>query len=151
MTEFWKCLGPARSDEWATPMEFFGPLQAEFDFTLDACASKWNAKNANFYDREHDGLSWPWIGERVWMNPPYGKAVGIWLAKAHREIAHGCELVVALIPARTDTAWWHDHVEGKAGIRFVRGRLQFVREDGTHGRCPFPSAVVIYRPRRSDA
>lgn len=150
-TKFWKdSQGPAQSEEWATPLEFFNLLHAEFGFTLDACAAKWNAKNANYYDREQDGLSWPWTTERVWMNPPYGKAIDAWLRKARREVEAGCPLVVALVPARTDTAWWHDNIEGKAEIRFVRGRLEFTREDGSRGRCPFPSAVVIYRSRRNN-
>lgn len=148
MSDFWsKVQAPNVNEDWATPMEFFNLLDAEFRFTLDVCAAKWNAKCRTYYDLKKDGLAWPWHGERVWMNPPYGKTISVWLAKARREVSRDCPIVVALIPARTDTGWWHDHVERKAEVRFVRGRIEFVREDGSSGRCPFPSAVVIYRSR----
>ena len=145
MGDFWKAQGPSKSEDWATPMEFFNLLDAEFGFNLDVCAADWNRKCDHFYDKVVDGLTMNWSGARVWMNPPYGKTITEWLAKARSEVVHGCQVVVALIPARTDTAWWHDHVEKKAEVRFVRGRLQFTRPDGTRGRCPFPSAVVIFR------
>lgn len=76
------------------------------------------------------------------MNPPYGREIGLWMRKAYEESLKGC-IVVCLVPSRTDTAWWHDYVQGKAEVRFVRGRLKF---GNAKNSAPFPSAVVIYRP-----
>jgi site-specific DNA-methyltransferase (adenine-specific) len=78
------------------------------------------------------------------MNPPYGREIGKWMAKAHEEADRGAT-VVCLVPARTDTAWWHDHAAKADEIRFVRGRLKFIRDDGRNDSAPFPSAVVIFR------
>lgn len=123
---------------WATPQDFFDALNAEFDFTLDAAASADNAKCAKFFDEAVDGLAQSWEGERVWCNPPYSK-VAKWIEKAATEKSL---VTVMLIPARTDTKAWHDHIFGKAEARFVRGRLKF----GTaKWAAPFPSAVVIFR------
>lgn len=146
MSDFWtETQATSASEDWGTPLEFFNLLHAEFGFTLDVCASAWNAKCPRYFTVQDDGLSQSWSGV-AWMNPPYGKDIGKWLWKARREAELGAT-VVALVPARTDTAWWHETVEGKAEIRFVQGRLTFVHKDGKAGRAPFPSAVVIYRPK----
>lgn len=130
------------SDIWATPQEFFDELNAEFEFTLDPCCSAGNAKCDRFFTKNDDGLRQSWKGERVWMNPPYGREIGLWMAKARREAATNGATVVCLVPARTDTAWWHDcAMQGE--IRFIRGRLKF---GGHKKEAPFPSAVVIFRP-----
>lgn len=135
------------SDDWATPQGFFDDLNAEFGFTLDVCATDENAKCANWYTRELDGLSNSWAHSQgdtgaVFMNPPYGRTIGQWVAKA-RATAEAGRTVVCLVPARTDTAWWHDNViGGKAEVRFVRGRLKF---SGAKNSAPFPSAVVVFR------
>lgn len=127
--------------EWATPMGFFRVLDAEFGpFDLAVCASPGNAKCANFYDREIDGLLQTWAPRTCWMNPPYGRTIGLWMRKAYEESLNGA-LVVCLVPARTDTAWWHDYAL-RGVVRFVRGRLRF--SDGP-GCAPFPSAVVVFR------
>lgn len=128
------------TDEWATPLEFFRQMDAEFGFTLDVCATPDNAKCRRFYTREVDGLSQPWDGV-VWMNPPYGAAIGQWMERAYHASLAGAT-VVCLVPARTDTAWWHDYA-AKGEVRFIRGRLKF---GGSDNSAPFPSAVVIYRP-----
>ena len=126
--------------DWATPQAVFDKLDAEFHFTLDCCASKENAKCDRFFDEAADGLAQSWAGDRVFMNPPYGRAIGKWMAKAHSEAIAGA-LVVCLVPARTDTAWWHDYaMQGE--IRFLRGRIRFV---GAEANAPFPSAIVIFR------
>lgn len=126
--------------EWATPRDTFDRLDAEFGFDLDPCATAENAKCARYFTRADDGLSQEWTG-RVFCNPPYGRAIGAWVQKA-RESAHTtAELVVLLIPARTDTRYWHDHVVG-GEIRFLRGRLKF---GGSDTGAPFPSAVVVFR------
>lgn len=131
------------TDDWATPPAVFATLDAEFDFDLDVCASPANAKCRRFFTAADDGLSKQWTG-RVWMNPPYGRGIGAWMTKAADAAAAGAT-VVCLVPARTDTRWWHEQVMARAAeVRLVRGRLRF--GDG-HNSAPFPSAVVVYRPR----
>jgi phage N-6-adenine-methyltransferase len=128
------------TDEWATPQGLFDALDAEFGFTLDVCATAGNAKCEQFYTRAEDGLSQTWAGV-CWCNPPYGRQIGRWIAKA-RQSAEAGSTVVCLVPARTDTAWWWEHcLHGE--IRFLRGRLKF---GGAAAGAPFPSAVVIFRP-----
>ena len=127
--------------DYPTPDDVYKQLNDEFDFTLDPCANLENAKCRNFYTAEQDGLSKKWTG-KVYMNPPYGRDIGRWIAKAYRSVTQKeCELVVALIPSRTDTRWWHDYVMKADEIRFVKGRIKF---DGKNS-APFPSAIVIWR------
>lgn len=135
----------SRSREWATPWDFYAALDAEFDFTLDPCATADNAKCPKFYTREQDGLAQSWAGERVYMNPPYGKGIAKWVRKAAESARteNGAQVVVCLLPARTDTAWFHDYIYGKADeIRFLRGRLKFSESKVA---APFPSMVVVFR------
>ena len=128
------------TDLWATPQDFFDELNEEFEFTLDPCATPDNTKCAKFFTKEQDGLKQDWTGERVFCNPPYGRAIGAWVKKCHDEAQKGT-LVVMLIPARTDTSYFHDYIYHKAEIRFIRGRLKF---GGASQGAPFPSMVVIY-------
>lgn len=128
------------TDLWATPQDFFDKLNAEFGFTLDVCASPENAKCERYFTKADDGLAQEWTGV-CWMNPPYGREIGHWMRKALESSATGAT-VVCLVPARTDTAWWHDcAMHGE--IRFIRGRLKF---GGHKNSAPFPCAVVIFRP-----
>ena len=149
-----KGMMSSKTDDWATPQEFFDMLNDEFHFTLDVCASLENAKVGNFLTKNDnqllDGLGNHWAtwkaaeGTRnvCWMNPPYGRQIGKWIAKAYEQsFCHGAT-VVCLIPSRTDTRWWHDFVM-KGEIRFVKGRLKF---GGCKNNAPFPSAVVVFRP-----
>ncbi len=137
----------SKSDLYETPVDFFARLAAEFLFTLDVCATSENAKCDRFFTREDPqggGLLAPWKtnGGAIWMNPPYGDTIGVWVGRAVSAAEHG-ETVVCLIPARTDTSWWHVHVLAKAAeIRFVRGRLAFADK---RSRAPFPSALVVFR------
>lgn len=126
--------------EWATPQDFFDKVNAEFGpFTLDVCATPQNAKCAEFFTAEQDGLRQEWAPRRCWMNPPYGRVIGDWMRKAYEESKRGAT-VACLVPARTDTAWWHDYaVHGK--IRFIRGRLKF---GGGKANAPFPSALIVF-------
>jgi phage N-6-adenine-methyltransferase len=129
----------ARGD-WATPQEVYDALDAEFGpFTLDPCASPENAKCETFYDT--DGLTRPWNG-RVFVNPPYGRAIGAWVERCYEASLNGAEVVVGLLPSRTDTKWWHSWVMKANEIRFIRGRLRF---GGAKQGAPFPSAVVIWQ------
>lgn len=129
----------SKTDMWATPQDFFDALDAEFHFTLDACAVKENAKCEAYYTPEQDGLDQPWTG-RVWCNPPYGRKLGQWVKKAH-DTASGGGFVVMLLPARTDTRWFHDYIYGKTEVRFIKGRLKF---GSCQNAAPFPSMVVIF-------
>jgi site-specific DNA-methyltransferase (adenine-specific) len=133
-------LFSSRTEEWATPPDLYAALDAEFGFTLDPCATPENTKCITFYTKADDGLRKPWSGH-VFMNPPYGKTIGLWMAKAWEESRLGA-LVVCLVPARTDTAWWHSYAT-RGEVRFLRGRLRF---GGASSGAPFPSAVVVFRP-----
>ena len=130
--------------DWGTPQAFFDLLDREFEFTLDACASAGNAKCRRYWTQEDDALKQTWPG-RVWCNPPYGRDIGDWVRKAFQESLRG-SIVVLLIPARTDTAYWHNYVMRAAEVRFVRGRLTF---EGADNSAPFPSAVVVFAPYAS--
>lgn len=130
---------------WETPPEIFGPLNAEFDFTLDPCATPATAKCSSFFTEEENGLAQPWTGHRVFMNPPYGREVYAWTRKAREEAARGA-LVVGLLPASTDLAWWHDDVAGRAEIRFIRGRVRFLTGGPYRASGFFASVIVVWRP-----
>ena len=132
----------SKTDNWATPQDFFDRLDVEFNFTLDSCADEFNAKCSKFFTREDDGLAQSWAGETAFMNPPYGRVIGEWVRKAYEESRENGTVVVALIPARTDTRYWHDYVMKADEIRLVKGRLKF--GDGRNS-APFPSAVIIFR------
>lgn len=125
------------TDLHATPQDFFDKLNAEFEFALDVCATPENAKCKRFFTKEDDGLKQEWSGV-VWMNPPYGREIGFWMRKAHESAANGA-VVVCLVPARTDTKWWHDYAIIHE-VRFVRGRLKF---GDAKNSAPFPSAIVV--------
>lgn len=141
-----KGLCTSTTPEWETPQAFFDALDAEFHFTCDVCATRKNAKVDYYFSRRKSGLRRPWA-RRCWMNPPYGREIGKWMRKAYEEALDGT-LVVCLVPARTDTAWWHDYAM-KGEIRFVRGRLHFrlSSREKQPRRAPFPSAVVIFHAR----
>ena len=137
-----KVLCSSKEEKWATPQDFFDKLNDEFHFTLDAAASPDNAKCANYFTEEQDGLAQSWEGHTVWCNPPYCRKTGLWVKKAYEEHQRtGCT-VVMLLPSRTDVRWFHDYILGKAEIRFIKGRLKF---GGNKNSAPFPSIVVIYR------
>lgn len=131
---------------WCTPQDFFDKLNDEFNFVLDAAATASTAKCPMFFTPETDGLSQSWdCGGSVFCNPPYGREIGKWVEKAYEEACISENPIVLLIPARTDTTYFHDYIYGKAEIRFVRGRLKFTDESGNIGdRAPFPSMIVIY-------
>ena len=155
------------SDQWATPPEFFGALDAEFHFMLDACADDWSAKCERFYVHPDkcgvcrggsplclacDGLRGKWRVGAVWLNPPYSN-IGPWLEKAYLESRRGA-VVVALVPCTPDRKWWAEYVEGRCEVRYVTrntpgtvaGRVAFIaNEAAPPRRAPFPSAILIYR------
>jgi phage N-6-adenine-methyltransferase len=137
-----KGLFTSRTEEWETPKYVFDALHQEFNFQLDVCATVENTKCKNFFDKPTDGLKQDWSPYRCWMNPPYGKDIAKWIRKAYQESLRGA-LVVCLIPARTDTKWWHDWVMKAGEIRFIRGRLAF---GDSNQSAPFPSCIVIFYP-----
>ena len=130
-----------KTDMWETPQDFFNNLDDEFHFTLDVCATPENAKCMKYYTPEQDGLCQMWDGI-CWCNPPYGRQIGKWVKKAYCSTFNGTTTVM-LLPARTDTRWFHDYINKKAEIRFIKGRLKF---GGSNNNAPFPSMVVIFRP-----
>ena len=129
----------SKSDLWETPQDLFNELDKEFHFNLDVCALPENTKCAAYYTPEMDGLSQPWYG-RCWCNPPYGRGVGAWVQKAALSALAGA-IVVMLLPARTDTRWFHRWIYRRAEIRFLSGRLKF---GGAKNSAPFPSMVCIW-------
>ena len=132
-------LYSSNSEEWETPQDLFDKLNKEFLFTLDVAASHKNAKCPFYLTKEKDGLKHKWIGG-VWCNPPYGREIGKWVKKCSEYEG----LSVMLIPARTDTKWFHDYIyhNPRAEIRFLKGRLHF---NNSKNAAPFPSMIVIFR------
>lgn len=130
---------------WETPPEAFGPLDAEFVFTLDPCATPATAKCQRYYTEDVNGLEQDWGRAHVFMNPPYGCEVYAWTRKAREAAALGA-LVVGLLPASTDLAWWHDDVVGHAEVRYLRGRVRFLTGGPYRASGFFASVVVIWRP-----
>jgi site-specific DNA-methyltransferase (adenine-specific) len=130
----------SRTCEWATPPELFAQLHGRHGFTLDACATAENARCPSYFTRTEDGLAQTWTG-RAWMNPPYGREIGAWMRKAWESAQTTAELVVCLLPARTDTAWWHQWA-ARGEVEFLPGRLRF---GGAKSGAPFPSALVAFR------
>lgn len=145
MNKLMELASSSKYKEWATPVELYEALNREFSFTIDVCASPWNAKHSCYWTKEDDALKQDWTDHRCFMNPPYGRELNRWIQKAFLE-AHKGALVVALIPARTDTTYWHDFIEGKQEVRFIKGRVKFLTQKGEKGNAPFPSAIVIFRP-----
>jgi len=129
----------SRTEEWATPPGVFEELSREFSFTLDPCSTHENAKCVLHYTKADDGLAQDWANHTVFMNPPYGRAIKHWMRKAYESSQNGA-LVVCLVPARTDTQWWHQFAV-RGDIRFLRGRLRFGQATSS---APFPSAVVVF-------
>lgn len=132
---------------WETPPEVFGPLNEEFAFTLDPCATPATAKCQRYFTEKQNGLAQDWSHERVFMNPPYGREIYPWTLKARLSAEHGDALVVGLLPASTDLAWWHRDVVGHAVVRYLRGRVRFLTGGPYRASGFFPSVVVIWKPR----
>lgn len=134
------------SVEWGTPQGLFNELNSFFNFTLDVCASDKNAKCEKYFTKENDGLKQSWAGHRCWMNPPYGSEIALWVEKAAKESAYSeykAAAVIILVPARTDTQWFHKYVVGNP-IRFLEGRLKFTGGNGSNNSATFPSMLVQF-------
>jgi len=132
----------SKTDQWSTPQDFFNELDKEFNFTLDPCADNFNRKCYTYYTEAEDGLKQDWNGYTVFCNPPYGSAIKDWVKKCSDESKLPDTTVVMLIPARTDTKYFHDYIYNKAKeIRFIKGRLKF---GDSKNPAPFPSMVVVF-------
>ena len=129
---------------WETPWDLFLKLHGEFNFTLDVCTLPETAKCHRYFTPEIDGLNQDWSSDICWMNPPYGRDIKIWMKKAYEESLRGA-IVVCLIPARTDTLYWHLYCMKAAEIRLIKGRIKF---GNSINSAPFPSAIVIFNQRR---
>lgn len=137
----------SKRNNWETPQKLFDELNKEFNFTIDAAADAENRKCERYYTKQENALEKSWKNERVFLNPPYGRELPKWVKKAAEEAKNKNTIIVMLIPARTDTKWFHDYIYKKAEIRFIKGRLKF----GDGGKdAPFPSMVVIFRRGRND-
>jgi phage N-6-adenine-methyltransferase len=137
------------SQAWETPPELLEALATVFGrFDLDPCAprkTRTRVKARSHFTAEDDGLTLPWHGT-VFVNPPYGRTLAKWVAKARSEVEGGrAGTVVALLPARPDTSYWHDHVAGHATVYFFRGRLRF---GDSQQSAPFPSALAVWGASR---
>tara|TARA_R110000782_G_scaffold169360_1_gene261265 strand:+ start:138 stop:548 length:411 start_codon:yes stop_codon:yes gene_type:complete len=129
----------SKTDMWSTPQSFFNKYNEKYNFNLDVCASEDNAKCAKYFTETDDGLQQEWEGV-CWMNPPYGREIKKWMEKAYKSSLKGAT-VVCLVPARTDTIWWHEYAM-KGEIEFIKGRLKF---GNSKNSAPFPSAIVVFK------
>jgi site-specific DNA-methyltransferase (adenine-specific) len=138
-----KALFLSGNTDWETPPELFKRFDEKYHFNIDVCATALNTKCRRYFTPEQDGLTQPWLGT-CWMNPPYGRGIEPWIKKAY-ESAEAGATVVAILPARTDTAWFHQYIYGKAEIEFLKGRVRFIM-GGKTGPAPFPSMIVVWKP-----
>jgi phage N-6-adenine-methyltransferase len=135
-----KGLFTSLTPEYSTPEWLYQRLHNEFHFTLDPCATIENYKCKRYFTKTDDGLKQKWSG-RVFMNPPYGREIYFWIKKAYESVVNNdCQLVVCLIPSRTDTKWWHEYCMKSKDIRFIKGRVRF----RNNKPAPFPSCIVVF-------
>jgi phage N-6-adenine-methyltransferase len=131
--------------DWNTPRNLYNKLDEEFHFELDPCTTTNNLQTKHYFTKEDDGLKMDWLKLRTFVNPPYGRELIKWVKKCYEESNKG-SLVVMLIPARTNTNWFHDYIldNPNAETRFIRGRLCF---EGATEKMPFPFVIVIMRTK----
>ena len=135
----------SKNSEWETPQDLFDELDREHNFTLDPCCTEKTAKCKKYYTPKENELMQNWTGERVFVNPPYGREIGKWVEKSYKEAKKGC-VVVMLIPARTDTRWFHNWIYPyKAEIKFLKGRVKFLESGKQKDAAPFPSMIVTFK------
>ena len=139
----------SESNEWATPQLFFDKLNEKFNFTLDPCATDKTAKCKKYYTKKDDGLSKDWGGETVFVNPPYGKELKHWVKKSYEESRKANTTVVLLVPARTDTKYFHNYMMKSSELHFIKGRLKFENDNKEKNSAPFPSVVAVFKTTSS--
>lgn len=143
-------------DDWETPAWLFEKLNAEFHFTLDPCCTHETAKCRKHYTPEENGLLQDWQGETVFCNPPYSRKTRknpgqiAWVKKCMEEGRKPGTTVVALLPARTDTELFHRYIYGKAEIRFLKGRVNFIDHGREAGRPLFGTMICVWRGDRDE-
>ena len=137
-----KVMFQSVTPEWETPQDLFDSLDAKYHFDLDPASTDDNAKCKNHFTVHDNGLSKNWGGQTVWLNPPYGREIVKWVKKAYEESQKPKTTVVCLLPARTDTKWFHDYCK-RGQIEFIRGRLKF---GNSKSSAPFPSMIVVFKP-----
>jgi len=137
-----KALFSSKKHDWETPQDLYEELDKEFSFNLDPCSSDSNHKCDKYFTIEDNGLEQDWQGHNVFVNPPYGRQIKHWVEKSYNEGQKPNTTVVMLIPARTDTRYFHDYIYHKAEIRFIKGRLKF---SNSKNSAPFPSMIVIFK------
>jgi phage N-6-adenine-methyltransferase len=138
-------INPAKNDQWGTPQRLFDQLNQEFKFTLDACATEKTAKCKKYLTTQEDALLQEW-DTKTFCNPPYGQPLLNWISKAYAESKKG-KIVVMLLPARTDTEWFHRFcLQPSVEIRWIKGRICF---NDAKGKAPFPSMIVIFWGEKS--
>jgi len=137
-----KTLFSSKKHDWETPQDLYEELNKEFNFNLDPCSSDSNHKCDKYFTIEDNGLEQDWRGHNVFVNPPYGRQIKHWVEKSYNEGQKPNTTVVMLIPARTDTRYFHDYIYHKAEIRFIKGRLKF---SNSKNSAPFPSMIVIFK------
>ena len=136
--------------DWETPDDFFLELDKKYGFTLDVAANAENKKCARYFSADDDGLQQSWKTDgAVWCNPPYGRQIKDWVKKASDEAKLIDNTIVMLIPARTDTSYFHDYIYGTAEIYFVRGRIKFLDNKKEKSSAPFPSMIVVWNKQKS--
>jgi len=133
----------SEAQDWGTPINLYQRLDAIHHFTLDVCADAYNYKHKNYFDKSKDGLLQDWQDNICFMNPPYGREIKHWIKKAYEESCQRAK-VVALIPARTDTTYWHDYIFPHAKIEFLKGRIKFEKQGRAAQPAPFPSAIIVF-------
>lgn len=145
----WRLVtSPSKRVVWRTPDALYAALDQEFAFTIDAAADDGNAKCDRFFDREADAIAQTWAGERVFINPPYGRELRVWVEKAALEARENGALVAMVLPARTGNRWFHQHCLPHAEVRFIRGRLNYTIGGECNRPAPFDSMVVVFHPFR---
>lgn len=141
-------IAKSQRSDWGTPPKLYAELHREFFFTVDAAAHSRNHKHDYYWDRKKNGLLQSWKGHSVFCNPPYGSAIADWVKKAAQS-QDGNTRSVLLVPARTDTRWFHEYVydvkndcfRRGVSVRFLKGRIKFV---GAKAGAPFPAMLVIF-------
>lgn len=136
----------SKGDEWFTPMWLYDKLNRKYRFLTDPCAERTNRLGTKYYyTKEDDGLRCQWYGN-VFINPPYGKDMGKWVTAGWHWAQATPYVSVMLIPARTDTSWFHDFIWNKKNVdvEFLRGRLKFENPNHIVNTAPFPSMVAVF-------
>jgi len=135
----------SKNYEWETPPEVFEWIDRKWEITIDACATPGNAKCERFISPAEDFFQHNFIGEVAFMNPPYGRGIANFVEKAYTEALKPNTIFICLLPARTDTRWWHRYVMKSVAIYLIQGRIKFLNEDGERvASAPYPSAIVFF-------